>query len=91
MNSIDWFRLEQFFPTSLHEGPLGQGIQQDELLMDLCFVIQKPENALNRVTPEEEVEYPGSRHFFEVEHVQQYFIVPEKPFIQVCSFDNWIF
>jgi hypothetical protein len=70
---------------------LGQGIQQDEFFMNFCFVIQKPENALNRVTPEEEVEYPSARHFFEIEHVEQYLIVPEKPFIQVGPFDNWIF
>jgi hypothetical protein len=48
---------------------LGQGIQQDEFLIDFCFVIKEPENALNRVATEEEVEYPGARHFFEIEHV----------------------
>ncbi len=56
--------------------------------MNFGFIIQKPEYPLNWVTFEEQTEDSGTAHFFEIQHVQKHFIVPEKPFIKTTPANN---
>ena len=85
-----WWLFEQLFPPSLHERPLWKSIQQDQLLGQLGFIVQEPENALNGIAAEQEGKNPCPRHLFIKKHVKQNPVVPHESFLKNRFFQERI-